>query len=266
MLACSRPRSARGPWRARRRSTRRGACRDAQQHDHGHGCAARQRRARSRRRPTTRASRPAGASTIAPTASTPPRSCATSTWGTTRRLASGRVLREWELIAADKEIEVAPGVKFPAWTYNGRVPAPTLRCREGERLRIRFGNGSRIRTRSTSTASTRRRWTACRGSGPGSIAPGKSVTYEFDAAPFGLHLYHCHVSPLAEHIARGMYGAFIVDPRKGRPDADELVMVMNGFDTTSTSPTRSTRSTPSASRTWTSRSASSATSWCASTW
>ena len=42
--------------------------------------------------------------------------------GTTRRLASGRVLREWELVARDKEIEVAPGVKFPAWTYNGRVP------------------------------------------------------------------------------------------------------------------------------------------------
>jgi FtsP/CotA-like multicopper oxidase with cupredoxin domain len=46
-----------------------------------------------------------------------------------------------------------------------------------------------------------------------------------------LHLYHCHVGPLAEHIARGMYGAFIVDPRRGRAEADELVMVMNGFNT-----------------------------------
>src|SRR4051794_18397991 len=63
-------------------------------------------------------------------------------WGQTRRLASGRVLREWKLDAQDKEIEVAPGVRFPAWTYNGRVPGPTLRCREGERLRIHFGNGS----------------------------------------------------------------------------------------------------------------------------
>src|SRR5688500_9593712 len=56
--------------------------------------------------------------------------------GRTRRLASGRVLREWELVGQDKEIEVAPGVKFAAWTYNGRIPAPTLRCREGERLKI----------------------------------------------------------------------------------------------------------------------------------
>jgi FtsP/CotA-like multicopper oxidase with cupredoxin domain len=69
------------------------------------------------------------------------------------------------------------------------------------------------------------------GAGLGVVPPGRTVSYEFDALPFGLHLYHCHVSPLAEHIARGMYGAFIADPAKGRPEADELVMVMNGFDT-----------------------------------
>ncbi|MEJ7818132.1 MAG: multicopper oxidase domain-containing protein, partial [Thermoleophilaceae bacterium] len=63
-------------------------------------------------------------------------------YGKTRRLPNGRVLREWEVFAADKEIEVAPGVKFPAWTFNGRIPGPTLRCREGERLRLRFVNGS----------------------------------------------------------------------------------------------------------------------------
>ena len=57
-------------------------------------------------------------------------------------MASGRVLREWELVAVDKEIEVLPGVKFAAWTYNGRIPGPTLRCREGDRLRITFANGS----------------------------------------------------------------------------------------------------------------------------
>ena len=62
-------------------------------------------------------------------------------WGTTQRLPGGRVLREWSLVAIDKEIEVAPGVKFSAWTYNSRVPGPTLRCREGDRLRIRFLNG-----------------------------------------------------------------------------------------------------------------------------
>jgi len=63
------------------------------------------------------------------------------------------------------------------------------------------------------------------------IPPGERFTYEFDAEPFGLHLYHCHVFPLAEHIMRGLYGAFIIDPKGGRPKADhEYVMVMNGID------------------------------------
>src|SRR4051794_8935576 len=152
-------------------------------------------------------------------------------WGTTRRLPSGRVLREWELHAIDKEIEVAPGIKFPAWTYNGRVPGPTLRCREGERLRIRFSNGSAHPHTMHFHGIHPAEMDGIPGAGPGQIPPGRSVTYEFDAEPFGMHLYHCHVSPLAEHIARGLYGAFIVDPKDGRPDADELVMVMNGFDT-----------------------------------
>ena len=69
------------------------------------------------------------------------------------------------------------------------------------------------------------------GVGAGIIEPGRSTTYEFEAEPFGLHLYHCHVAPLAEHIARGLYGAFVCDPKQGRPEADELVMVMNGFNT-----------------------------------
>jgi FtsP/CotA-like multicopper oxidase with cupredoxin domain len=65
----------------------------------------------------------------------------------------------------------------------------------------------------------------------GVIGPGEEFTYEFDAEPFGLHLYHCHVPPLPEHIARGLYGAFIIDPADGWAKADrEMVMVMNGFD------------------------------------
>lgn len=49
-------------------------------------------------------------------------------------------LREYEFIAIDKEIEIAPGVFFPAWTYNGQVPGPTIRATEGDRIRIRFRN------------------------------------------------------------------------------------------------------------------------------
>jgi len=156
-------------------------------------------------------------------------------YGKTRRLASGRVLREWEIVAFDKEIEVAPGVKYEAWTYNGRVPGPTLRAREGEKLRVRFSNASKhphtMHFHGIHSALMDGMPGIGERQGGGQIEPGQSFAYEFDASPFGVHLYHCHVMPLAIHIARGLYGAFVVDPKKGRPEADEMVMVMNGFDT-----------------------------------
>jgi FtsP/CotA-like multicopper oxidase with cupredoxin domain len=152
-------------------------------------------------------------------------------WGATRRLGNGRMLREWTVVAADKDIEVAPGVVYPAWTYNGRVPGPTLRCREGESLRVRFVNASAHPHTMHFHGFHVAAMDGVPGIGAGLIEPGGSTVYEFDAEPFGLHLYHCHAAPLAEHIARGMYGAFIIDPATGRADADELVMVMNGFNT-----------------------------------
>src|SRR5215216_722767 len=138
----------------------------------------------------------------------------------------GRV-REYTLTAVDREIEIAPGVFFPAWTYDGTVPGPVLRATEGDRLRVRFVNG---------------------GSHPHTIHfhgihpvgmdgvfepidPGAEFTYEFEARPAGMHLYHCHSTPLKKHIHKGLYGAFIVDPKQPRSPAQELVMVMNGYDT-----------------------------------
>ena len=151
--------------------------------------------------------------------------------GTTTRLASGRVVRTFELVALEQDVEVAPGVTFAAWTYNGRIPGPTIRAREGELVRVRFTNGSShphtVHLHGIHPAAM----DGIGGQGAGIIAPGKSTVYEFDAAPFGMHLYHCHVRPLAEHIAKGLFGAFIIDPKDGREDADEMVMLMHGLDT-----------------------------------
>ena len=148
-------------------------------------------------------------------------------------VVSGGV-REWEIVAEDREIEVAPGVKYAAWTYNGRVPGPTLRAREGERLRIRFVNGSKHPHTIHFHGIHRDVMDGVPGVGErvggGLIQPGERFTYEFDAEPFGLHLYHCHAFPLAEHIAKGLYGVFLIDPNEGRPPADELVLVQNAFD------------------------------------
>jgi FtsP/CotA-like multicopper oxidase with cupredoxin domain len=141
----------------------------------------------------------------------------------------GTLLREYEIYASDREIEIAPGMFFPAWTYNGQVPGPTIRATEGDRLRITFKNvGSHPHTMHFHG------WhePAMDGSLPGhEVQPGGTFVYEFDADPFGVHLYHCHAVPLKRHIHKGLYGTFIIDPRGGRPPADEMVMVMNAFDT-----------------------------------
>ncbi len=141
----------------------------------------------------------------------------------------GTLLREYEIFAMDREIEIAPGIFFPAWTYNGQVPGPTIRATEGDRLRIIFKNvGAHPHTIHFHG------WhePAMDGSLPGQeVQPGATFVYEFDADPYGLHLYHCHAAPLKRHIHKGLYGTFIIDPRGGRPPADEMVMVMNAFDT-----------------------------------
>ncbi len=147
-------------------------------------------------------------------------------YGETRQ-EGGRTVREWEIVAEDVEIEVAPGVMYPAWTYNGQVPGPTLRATEGDRMRVVFKN----RASHPHTIHFHGFHPANMDGVFELVAPGDEFVYEFDAEPFGMHLYHCHVSPLRKHIEKGMYGALIIDPKEGRPEADEMVMVMNGFDT-----------------------------------
>lgn len=148
-------------------------------------------------------------------------------YGTVERLASGQVRRTYELHAVDKEIEVAPRVFFPAWTYNGQVPGPTLRATEGDLVQVNFRN-----------LGTHPHTIHFHGIHPANmdgvfevVAPGQSYVYQFEARPFGLQLYHCHSVPLKKHIHKGLYGAFIIDPKTPRPPAREMVMVMNGFDT-----------------------------------
>lgn len=147
--------------------------------------------------------------------------------GRLSQTSEGKRLREWDVVAIEKEIEVAPGIWFPAWTYNGQVPGPSFRCEEGDLLKVNFTNGT-----------THPHTIHFHGIHPPSmdgitpqVNPGESFTYEFEARPFGLHLYHCHTMPLKRHIHKGLYGAFIIDPPGGRAPARELVMVMNAFDT-----------------------------------
>jgi manganese oxidase len=149
-------------------------------------------------------------------------------YGRVSELSDGRILREFTLIASDSLVkEISPGVFYNVWTFNGTVPGPTIRATEGDLIRIKFmNNGSMAHS------------LHLHGVHPANmdgvfdmVSPGGTFTYEFTAEPFGVFPYHCHMTPLEEHIAHGLYGVFIVDPRTARPPADEMVMVMNGYDT-----------------------------------
>src|SRR5665811_126 len=152
-------------------------------------------------------------------------------WGEESTLDDGTTLREYDIVALNKDIEVLPGTYYPAWTYNGRVPGPTLRCREGDKLRITFTNGSNHPHSMHFHGIHPGNMDGVFDAASGLIAPGESFVYEFDAEPFGVHLYHCHAFPLADHISKGLYGIFIVDPADPWDEVDhEFMMVMAGFD------------------------------------
>lgn len=132
---------------------------------------------------------------------------------------------EVSIWAHEQPIEIADGVRFDAWTYNGSVPGPVLRANEGDTLSIAFRNlgmhAHNVHFHGRHDVEH---------DGWQQIPAGGRESYRIRAEPFGLHPYHCHALPVSEHIARGLYGAFIVDPPGGRPPAHEFVLVLCGFD------------------------------------
>jgi FtsP/CotA-like multicopper oxidase with cupredoxin domain len=151
--------------------------------------------------------------------------------GNVSLLPNGQTVREYTLTAQNKAIEVVPGLKFAAWTYNGRIPGPTIRVRQGDRVRIKFLNAGDHEHSIHFHGIHPGNMDGVFDTASGVVQPSREFTYEFDAEPFGVHLYHCHTTPLAKHISKGLYGAFIIDAKEGRPKADrELVMVMSGYD------------------------------------
>lgn len=146
-------------------------------------------------------------------------------YGTVKQV-DGRTVREFRVEAQTGSIQLNSATSFVTWNLNGRVPGPTLRATEGDRIRVIFynrgGHSHSLHFHGVHRAEM---------DGVRPVRHGSVMIYEFDAEPYGVHLYHCHVAPVTRHIGKGLYGMFIVDPREPRPPADEMVMIMAGYDT-----------------------------------
>jgi FtsP/CotA-like multicopper oxidase with cupredoxin domain len=145
-------------------------------------------------------------------------------YGTLTR-ENGRTVREFRLVANTSTLQLNSAVTFNSWNVNNRVPGPTLRAKAGERVRIAFlnqaGHAHSLHFHGVHRAEM---------DGVKPIRNGAATIYEFDAEPYGLHLYHCHIAPVTRHVGKGLYGLFIIDPPQARPPADEMVLVMGGYD------------------------------------
>jgi nitrite reductase (NO-forming) len=133
-----------------------------------------------------------------------------------------------------KIIEIAPGVKFSAWTFGDQVPGPTIRARVGDRIRFSMTNrsdepvpGVRLTAAPMMHSMDFHAAMVSPQDKYKSIAPGQTIEFEFTLNYPGVFMYHCGTPMILEHIASGMYGAVIVEPRNGYPTkADREYMVI----------------------------------------
>ena len=137
-----------------------------------------------------------------------------------------------------KIIEIAPGVKFSAWTFGDQVPGPTVRARVGDKIRFSMTNrsdepvpGVRLTAAPMMHSMDFHAAMVSPQDKYRSIAPGQTIEFEFTLNYPGIFMYHCGTPMILEHIASGMYGAVVVEPRNGYPTkADrEYVVIQSEF-------------------------------------
>ena len=137
---------------------------------------------------------------------------------------SGIANQTIELSIIETTLEVSDGRNVRVWTYGGTVPGPIIRATEGDTLRVVLKNLTsqihNIHFHGSHNVDQ---------DGIDYVPAGASRTYELTAAPFGIHPYHCHVPPYAQHISRGLYGTLLIDPPVARPPAHEFVLCLGSF-------------------------------------
>ncbi|MRN38696.1 nitrite reductase, copper-containing [Neisseria sp. N95_16] len=126
----------------------------------------------------------------------------------------------------EKTMKMADGVDYHYWTFNGDVPGQMIRVREGDTVEVEFSNHP------SSTVPHNVDFHAATGPGGGAeatfTAPGRTSTFSFKALQAGLYIYHCAVAPVGMHIANGMYGLILVEPKEGLPKVDKEFYIVQG--------------------------------------
>lgn len=129
------------------------------------------------------------------------------------------------LTLLDRTVEIAPGVKYTAWTFDGTVPGPVIHARVGQTIDVTLVNrssmGHSIDFHSALAPPDNAYQT---------IAPGRELHYSWVAQYPGVFLYHCGTPPVLAHISNGMYGAVVVDPPNGWDgSAQNFVLLQSEF-------------------------------------
>lgn len=122
--------------------------------------------------------------------------------------------------------EIAPGIKYNYWTFNGKVPGPFVRVLEGDTVEVSIKNNQ------TSIHPHNIDFHAVTGPGGGAtvtnVNPGETKMFIFKALNPGLYVYHCAHPNVSTHMAHGMYGLILVEPKGGLPKVDKEFYIMQG--------------------------------------
>ena len=128
------------------------------------------------------------------------------------------------LFTKEKVGRLADGVQYTFWTFNGSVPGPMIRVRQGDLVEVHLSNDP------SDMMSHNIDLHAVIGPGGGAASsvtlPGHTSVFSFRALHAGLFVYHCATPPVPMHIANGMYGAILVQPKDGFPSVDKEYYIM----------------------------------------
>lgn len=131
-----------------------------------------------------------------------------------------------KLDVMEKKMKIADGVEYTFWTFGGTVPGSFIRIKEGDSVEFS------LRNHPTSKMPHNIDLHAVTGPGGGAASsftmPGHESVFSFKALNPGLFVYHCATAPVGMHIANGMYGLILVEPKEGLPKVDREYYVMQG--------------------------------------